>query len=123
MFSEFINIGTNTTNTNFTFDRIFWLKNDTKFINEDTYRIFYFNVIFFNAKNGTTKKMINKNMNQPLSLDEYKNNPDWRFAQITVLNPYNNTNLIGNKNRVFYIEPINGNTDELITFSELKFVI
>lgn len=122
MFSEFINVGTNTINTDFDFDRIFWFKNDTKFTEENTYRIFYFNVIFFNAKTGTTKKMINKNLNQTLSALDYKNNPEWRFAKIKVLNPYSDTNLIGSKNKIFYIEPINGNTDDLITFSELKFV-
>jgi hypothetical protein len=54
-------------------------------------------------------------------MEQYKNNPEWRFAEVRVLNPYNNLNLVGNKNKIFYIEPINGNNDNLITFSELKF--
>jgi len=121
MFSEFINIGLGTSSTSFSFDRLFWFKNDSVFTVNSTYRKFYFNVTFFNAKTGTTKKLINKDLTQTLSMEQYKNNPEWRFAEVRVLNPYNNLNLVGNKNKIFYIEPINGNNDNLITFSELKF--
>jgi len=121
LFSEFLSVNLNQT-PSFTLNRIFWLKNDSNFLNGE-YRYMYFDVTFFNAKDGTIKKFLNKPSVGPTTIIDYRNNPEWRFVKIKVLNPYttvNNSN--SNYNRVFYIEPINGNTDTLINFSEIKIL-
>lgn len=121
LFSEFLSVNLNQT-PSFNLDRIFWIKNDTNFLNNE-YRYMYFDATFFNAKDGTIKKFINKPSVGPININDYRNNPEWRFVKIKVLNPYTElNNSVSNYNRVFYIEPINGNTDTLINFSEIKFL-
>lgn len=123
LFSEFINVNLNVNSTTFDFNRIYWLKNDTKFINENTYRKLYFDVTFFNAKDGSIKKFINRNIPSAVYINEYKNNPSWRYSEFRVLNPYTNVNNLSfNNNKVFYVEPRNGNTDTLINFVEIKII-
>jgi len=121
LFSEQLYVGLNTTPT-FDFNFIYWVKNDTKFVSESSYRKLYFSVTFFNAKDGTTKKFINTNINNDITLNNYKTNKEVRFVELRVLNPFIDQPLIGNKNNLFYIEPINGNTDNLITFTELNIL-
>lgn len=121
LFSEFLSVNLNQT-PSFVLDRIFWIKNDTNFINGE-YRYMYFDATFFNAKDGTIKKFINKPLVGPVTINDYKSHPEWRFVKIKVLNPYTEVNnTTSNYNRVFYIEPINNNTDTLINFSEIKIV-
>jgi hypothetical protein len=121
LFSEFLSVNLNQT-PSFTLNRIFWLKNDSNFIKNE-YRTMYFDATFFDAKDGTTKRFINKPSAGPITFNEYRNNPEWRFVKIKVLNPYTEVNNVNsNYNRVFYIEPINGNTDTLINFSEIKLI-
>lgn len=119
LFSEFLNVGTNTQTTEFPFTRLFFRKNDSKFIEENTFVDLYFEVIFFNAKTGLRTNFLNVNTTLPITLSQYNNNPSWRFAKLKVLNPYFTNPGIGNVNRLFYVEPINGNTDNLITFSQI----
>lgn len=123
LFSEFLGVNLNDT-SEFDFNRIFWLKNDPKFIDEGTYRDLYFDATFFNAKDGSTIKFINYNAGNSQffpNINTFKSNPSWRFAKFRVLNPYTEVNnLSSNNNRVFYVESINNNTDELIVFREAK---
>lgn len=119
LFSEFLNVNTNTQTTQFPFTRLFFRKNDSKFIEENTFVDLYFEVIFFNAKTGLRTNFLNVNTTLPITLSQYNNNPSWRFAKLRVLNPYFNEPGVGNVNRLFYVEPINGNTDNLITFSQI----
>ena len=121
LFSEFLTVNLNQTPI-FTLNRIFWLKNDPNFINNE-FRYIYFDATFFNAKDGTTKKFINKVTPTAITIDEYRANIQERFVKIKVLNPYTNVNNnTSNYNKVFYIEPINGNTDNNINFVEIKIV-
>jgi hypothetical protein len=118
LFSEYLNVNDNQSPT-FTFDRLFWLKNDQNFI-DGLPREVYFNVTFYNAKDGTTRKFLNRTNGSAITINSYRSNPSWRYAKLKILNPFtssNNTN--SNYNRVFYVEPINGNTDNLISFFEL----
>jgi len=117
LFSEYLSVNLNSIPT-FDFKRLFWIKEDQKF-SEGISREVYFDVTFYSAKDGSIRKFLNKSPGA-VSLTQYKSNPSWRFAKLKILNPFttvNNTN--SNYNRVFYVEPINGNTDNLITFSEL----
>jgi hypothetical protein len=122
LFSEFLNVGTNNS-PNFSFNRIYWLKNDPRFIDGDSYRPLYFDVSFFNAKDGTIRKFINKEITTPATsptFSSYKNNKQWRFAEFRIVNP-NTINTIS-KNRVFYVQqPRNNNTNTEIIFSEIRF--
>jgi len=121
LFSEFLNVNLNK-NPSFVFDRIFWLKRDTKFIDDNTYRDLFIEASFFNSKDGTIRRFINKDAVTAVTIDEYKNNPSWRFTRIKVLNPYTSTNTINaNNNKLFYIyNGINDNTDNTIKFVEVK---
>lgn len=121
LFSEFLNIYRNTNSTTFSLNRLFWLKNDPKFIKENTFRTLYVEATFFNSKTGLTKKFLNSPTGTGvLSLSQYNANPQWRFAKLRVLNPYITQNNVGNLNRIFYVEPSNGNTDNSIIFNEVK---
>lgn len=122
LFSEFLSVNLQNT-ASFSFNRLFWLKNDDKFIKNKTYRTLYFDATFFNAKDGTVRKFINRDIPSTLTLSQYNSNLNWRSAKLKVLNPYTETNnLISNYNKVFYVEPINGNTDSVINFIEIKIV-
>ena len=120
LFSEQIYVGLNLTPT-FNFNFIYWVKNDINFIENNTYRNLYFSATFFDASNGLTKSFLNTTTASDITLNDYKQNKEKRFVKIRVLNPYTNQQLIGSKNNLFYIEPINGNTDTTITFTELNF--
>jgi len=121
LFSEFLNVNTNTLTTSFPFNRVFFRRNDNKFVVDNTFVELYFDVTFFNAKTGLTKRFINGDLNTPITLSQYNANPSWRFAKIKILNPYFDDPGVGSLNRIFYVEPINGNNDSTITFSELVF--
>lgn len=122
LFSEFITVGFNQT-TEFNFNRLFWFKEDEKFKNDD-YLNLYFDVTFFNAKNGSVIRFLNKtNPDLPnLTVEAYNQNPDWRYTKIRLLNPYFNQTDLGSTNKVFYVEPRNDNQDDLINLTELRFV-
>jgi hypothetical protein len=121
LFSEFLNIYQNTTSTSFPLKRLFWLKNDPKFIKENTFRTLYFEATFFDSKTGIIKKFINSpSGTNTLTLSQYNANPQWRFAKLRLLNPYITQNNVGSLNRIFYVEPSNGNTDDTIIFNEVK---
>ena len=120
MFSEFLNVYKNTQTTSFPFRRVFWKKSDPKFTKEDTFVELYFDVTFFNAKTGLRTRFLNNNVNDnPPTLTTYNANPSWRFAKIKLLNPYFNSVGIGSLNNIFYVEQINGNNNNLITFNEI----
>ena len=122
LFSEFITVGFNQT-TEFNFNRLFWYKEDDKFKNDD-YLTLYFDVTFFNGKNGSVIRFLNKtNPEQTnLTVEEYNQNPDWRYTKVRLLNPYFNQTDVGSTNKVFYVEPRNDNQDDLINLTELNFV-
>lgn len=124
LFSEFITVGyKGTFDTEFNFNRLFWFKEDEKFKNDD-YLNLYFDVTFFNAKNGSVIRFLNKtNPDLPnLTVEAYNQNPDWRYTKIRLLNPYFNQTDLGSTNKVFYVEPRNDNQDDLINLTELRFV-
>lgn len=102
----------------FKFNRIFYRKADPKFTVESTFIDLYFEILFFNAKDGTIRNLVNKAPGT-ISLDQYNLNPNLRFAKVKLLNPYFNQPGVGNQNNIFYVEPINGNTNTEIIFSEL----
>lgn len=106
----------------FNLDFIYWSKSDPQFIENDSYRELYFSVRFFDASNGTIKQFINTDNTSDVTLSDYKTNKGKRFVKLRVLNPYMDQPLIGNKNNIFYVEPINGNTDTQITMTELNIV-
>jgi len=126
LFSEFLNINTNT--PTFPFNRIFYIKEDPKFVKENTFVELFFEVLFFNSKTGTVTNLINipRAPNNPpnaaITLDVYNANPSWRFAKIKVLNPYFDSPGVGSLDKVFNIENINGNSSDEINFSELKII-
>lgn len=107
---------------NFKINFIYWSKNDPQFIDNNSYRELYFSVRFFNASNGNIKQFINTDITDDITLNDYKTNKEKRFVKLRVLNPYIDQPLIGNKNNIFYVEPINGNTDNQITMTELNIV-
>tara|TARA_B100000927_G_C16376557_1_gene433709 strand:+ start:147 stop:974 length:828 start_codon:yes stop_codon:yes gene_type:complete len=121
LFSEFLTVGFNQT-TQFSFNRLYWFKEDQNFKN-DTYVDLYFDVTFFNAKNGSSVRFINKtNPEVDATVESYNQNPDWRFTKIRLLNPYFNLLGVGSTNKVFYVDPRNDNQDDLINFTELHFI-
>jgi hypothetical protein len=119
LFSEFLNVESNTITSNFTFDRIFYKKEDPKFTKDDTFVDLYFEILFFDAKTGVVKNLINTPNSGTLSLQQFNANPSWRFAKVKLLNPYFNLPGVGSLNRLFKVEPINGNSDTQIRFTEL----
>jgi hypothetical protein len=125
LFSEFLNVNQKTSSTKFKLDRLYWFKEDSKFINEEnpTYRELYMEVTFFNAKNGLTTKFLNTTLSGSINLDTYNGNPNWRFGKIRLLNPYFDEENIGSKNRLFYVDTsINANTDASMSFYETKII-
>jgi hypothetical protein len=121
LFSEQLYVGLKKT-PSFDLTHIYWVKGDPNFINDNSYRELFFTVTFFNAKNGLTTRFINTNAAIDITLNNYSNNKDIRTTKIRVLNPYIDQPLVGSKNNIFYIEPINGNTDIKIKFTELNLV-
>lgn len=115
LFSEFLNV--KEPETSFPFNRIFYKKESSKFKEGDFVEL-YFEVLFFNAKTGTVKNMVNK-LPSTINLVQYNANPSQRFAKIKLLNPYIEQPYVGSLNKIFYIEPINGNNNNTIVFSEL----
>lgn len=73
-------------------DRIFWLRNDNYFVTNSTDRDIYMDAVFFNAKDGTTHKLINLPVatSTPPPHNTVVNNPDWLKSTLTLKNP--NTN-------------------------------
>lgn len=124
LFSEFLNVNLNGTTT-FPFTRLYWLKNDPNFIQLNTYRTLYFDATFFNAKDGSVRRFINRynQVTGGITLTQYRDNKQWRYAKLRVLNPYGLlNNSIFSNNRLFYVEqPYNNNTDSEIIFSEIEF--
>lgn len=118
LFSEFLNID-NPTTTTFPFRRVFYQKEDKKFTEENTFVNLYFEVVFFDAKSGVVRNLINTPASTTLTLSQYNANPNWRFCKIKVLNPYFTEPNVGSLNKIFYVEPINGNTSGEINFTEL----
>lgn len=118
LFSEFLNVNTNVT-PSFPFNNFFYRKEDDNFIKENSFVEIYLEVLFFNAKTGIIKNLINSPSSQVISLSQYNANPEWRFAKIKILNPYFNEPNVGSLNKIFRIEPINGNNDNEIKFTEL----
>jgi hypothetical protein len=121
LFSEFLNVNLSVS-PKFVLDRIFWLKHDPNFINDNTHRDLFIEALFFNSKDGTVRRFINRDVTSMVTLNEYRDNPSWRFTKIKILNPHTNVNTINsNNNKLFYIyNGVNGNTDTQVNFVEVK---
>ena len=85
----------------------------------DTFVDLYFEILFFDAKTGVVRNLINTPNSGTLSLQQFNANPSWRFAKVKLLNPYFDLPGVGSLNRLFKVEPINGNSDTQIRFTEL----
>jgi len=122
LFSEFFYPDKNP--PEFSFNRIFYKKEDPKFVNDNTFIELYFDVTFFDAKTGLVKNLINlpPTPNPSLTLDQYNSNTNLRYAKIKILNPYFDQPSVGSLNKIFYVESVNGNTDSQINFSEFKII-
>jgi hypothetical protein len=123
LFSEFLNINQKTDSTTFPLRRLYWFKEDEKFVKENTYREIYMEVTFFNAKTGLTTKFLNTTLSGAVNLDTYNANPNWRYGKIRILNPYFNEDNVASQNRIFYVDTsINANTSDLMKFYQTKII-
>ena len=122
LFSETVSISGPSSISDFNLNQIFYKMSDPKFTEENTFVELYFEILFFNAKTGVVSNLINSPTSQVLTLSQYNANPSWRFAKIKILNPYNEIPNVGSLNKLFYVEPINGNTSQNINFSQLIIV-
>jgi hypothetical protein len=106
----------NSQKPSFTFNRIYWLKNDELFLDTLDDRLIFMEARFFNAKTGRVHRFINppSTTTTPMSISTFSNNLEWKSSQLLILNPKNNNN-----NRYFRILPgIGSNTTSEITLTE-----
>jgi hypothetical protein len=105
------------------FNRLYWLRNDEYFVNNNNNKIVYMEARFFNAKTGKITKFINIPLSitnsftgAPISVNQYKNNANrsWRTSAVELLNPKLNN---GEYNFRPYT-PFGANTPTVITLSE-----
>jgi hypothetical protein len=79
--------------TEFFLEKIYWYKTDPLF-KTNVNRIIYFNLNFFNAKTGKIHRFLNLPLNKVNGISdvEYRNNINWRYTPLILLNPNNNNN-------------------------------
>jgi hypothetical protein len=97
-------------------NKIFWLRNDIDFKNNNNNKTFYVIGRFFNALTGKVHEFINlpTNINTPIDITQFSQNQSWWSTPIMILNPNNNS---GNYN--FITLPFVGaNTVNTITLTE-----
>lgn len=117
LFTEDINVY-NTIETIFSFNELYWLRNDSFFIENSTNRIVYMNAKFFNAKTGK-ETQFNNVPNGPISITDYNNptNSSWRKSAIWIFNPRVSNGLYN----FAPVVPFGANQTNLITLSETVF--
>jgi hypothetical protein len=100
-------------------NRLYWLRNDTFFMKNNTNKTIYMDARFFNAKTGKTSKFINipLNINNKINIGQYSNpsNRSWLTSAIELINPKNNNGYYNYKTVV----PFGANQESTITLSEL----
>ena len=78
----------------FTLNNLYWLRNDTFFVENNTNRVFYMDAKFFNAKTGKIHRFINPppSVVLPIDITTYSNtnNRGWRTCEFQFINPKNN---------------------------------
>jgi hypothetical protein len=123
LFSEFLDIGNNGS-PSFSLTGLYWIKKDGNFLNDtNPYRELYMKVRFYNASNGLTKNFVYLNPPDDINLSDFNNNLNVKYVKIKILNPYlDNVNNFSSKNKIYWIEPINGNSTNEIIFTELNFI-
>jgi hypothetical protein len=123
LFSEFLDVGDNGT-PSFGLSGIYWIKNDKKFLKDtEPYRELYMRARFYNASNGLTKNFVYLNPPSNIDLSDYNNNLDVKYTKIKILNPYSeNISDYSSKNKIYWVEPMNGNSGNEIIFTELNFI-
>ncbi len=102
----------------FSLNRLYWLRNDQYFVDNNTNRVLYMDARFFNAKTGKVHRFINPppSVIMPVDINTYKdiNNRGWRTSRIEFINPKNNN---GSYN--FLVTPnVGANTNNTITMTE-----
>lgn len=104
------------TKPEFNLSRIFWLKNDDIFMNNNNNRTVYMEARFFNAKTGRVNRFINTpiTINTPININTLKNNPDWKFSKLLIVNPKNNNG----KREFKTVNGVGANTQNTITLTE-----
>lgn len=121
IFTEDLDVG-ETTQPIIPFNRLYWLRNDDYFKNNNNNRVVYMDARFFNAKTGKVTKFINPPISiiSPLTIAQYSNisNRDWRTSAIELINPKLNN---GEFNFRPYL-PFGANTANVITLSEFVMV-
>jgi len=107
------------------FNRLYWLRNDDYFSQNNNNRIVYMDARFFNAKTGNVSRFINipsyvTSLNQPLNAVQYSdpNNRDWRTSAVEIINPKLNN---GGFNFRPYV-PFGQNSINTITLTEFIMV-
>jgi hypothetical protein len=104
------------------FNRLYWLRNDPYFVENNNNKTVYMDARFFNAKTGKIQRFINtpQSVTTPITINQYSdpNNRDWRQSAVILKNPrlYN-----GQYNFMPYV-PFGSNTSSLITLSEFIMV-
>ena len=121
IFTEDLDVG-ETTQPIIPFNRLYWLRNDEYFKENNNNRVVYMDARFFNAKTGKVTRFINPPtyITSPLTIAQYSNtgNRDWRTSAIELLNPKLNN---GEFNFRPYM-PFGANTPSVITLSEFIMV-
>lgn len=121
IFTEDLDVG-ETAQPIIPFNRLYWLRNDEYFKENNNNRVVYMDARFFNAKTGKVSKFINPplSINSPLSIAQYGSigNRNWRTSAIELVNPKLNN---GQFNFRPYL-PFGANTPNIITLSEFVMV-
>jgi hypothetical protein len=110
----------NSTMPQFSFNELYWLRNDVDFQKTNLNKTVYMDARFFNAKTGNIQKFANLPINlptTPITIQSYNDpiNRSWRTSAITITNPkLNNGGYNFNP-----LVPFGANTTSVITMSEL----
>jgi len=117
LFTEDINIY-NSRQSVFSFNELYWLRNDSFFIENNGNRTVYMNAKFFNAKTGKITQFNNVPFG-PVSINDYNNpnNSSWRKSAIWIYNPRLSNGLYN----FAPIPSFGANQNNLITLSETVF--
>jgi len=117
IFTEDLDVG-ETTEPIIPLNRLYWLRNDEYFKENNNNRVVYMDARFFNAKTGKVSRFINPpiSITSPLTIAQYSSisNRDWRTSAIELVNPKLNN---GEFNFRPYL-PFGANTTNVITLSE-----
>lgn len=109
------------------FNRLYWLRNDEYFVDNNTNRIVYMDASFFNAKTGKIHRFFNPNVvgppfyiTSPITVSQYSNtsNRNWRTSAIELINPKLNNGDFNFRPLV----PFGANQPYVITLSEFIMV-